>query len=317
MSGHVPVFELVMKAIVLEKYGSADELRLVDLPDPKVAPGEVLIRVKAAAINPVDWKLAAGYLDPIMEVAFPMIPGWDVSGVVEAVGLDVPEYRVGDEVFGYVRKDWVEKGAYAELVAAPVRSVARKPAALSWEEAAGVPLAGLTAYQSVHRAGVKSGETVLVHAAAGGVGAFAVQILVALGARVIGTASERNHEFLRGLGAEPVTYGDGLEDRVRALAPEGVDAALDFVGGGVVDLSQALLKQRERIVSIADQAAVEQGGHSLWVRPDSEDLAELARLADAGKLSVHVEKTFPLAEVADAWRLNQEGRTRGKIVLTV
>ncbi|MEV6551171.1 NADP-dependent oxidoreductase [Streptomyces sp. NPDC051597] len=306
-----------MKAIVLEKYGSADDLRLVDLPDPKVAPGEVLIRVKAAAINPVDWKLAAGYLDPIMEVAFPMIPGWDVSGVVEAVGLDVPEYQVGDEVFGYVRKDWVEKGAYAELVAAPVRSVARKPAALSWEEAAGVPLAGLTAYQSVHRAGVKSGETVLVHAAAGGVGAFAVQILVALGARVIGTASERNHEFLRGLGAEPVTYGDGLEDRVRALAPEGVDAALDFVGGGVVDLSQALLKQRERIVSIADQAAVEQGGHSLWVRPDSEDLAELARLADAGKLSVHVEKTFPLADAADAWRLNQEGRTRGKIVLTV
>ncbi|MFK8907364.1 NADP-dependent oxidoreductase [Streptomyces sp. YS-3] len=306
-----------MKAIVLEKFGSADDLRLVDLPDPKVAPGEVLIRVKAAAVNPVDWKLGAGYLDPIMEAAFPLIPGWDVAGVVEAIGLDVPEYQVGDEVFGYLRKDWVEKGTYAELVAAPVRCVAPKPAALSWEEAAGVPLAGLTAYQSVRRAGVTAGETVLVHAAAGGVGAFAVQILVALGARVIGTASERNHEFLRGLGAEPVTYGDGLEDRVRALAPEGVDAALDFVGGGVVDLSQALLKQRERIVSIADQAAVEQGGHSLWVRPDSEDLTELARLADAGKLSVHVEKTFPLAEAADAWRLNQEGRTRGKIVLTV
>ncbi|MFF1479774.1 NADP-dependent oxidoreductase [Streptomyces sp. NPDC058301] len=306
-----------MKAIALEKYGSADDLRLVDLPEPKVAPGEVLIRVKAAGVNPVDWKLAAGYLDPIMEVTFPLISGWDVSGVVEAVGLDVPEYQVGDEVFAYARKDWVQKGAYAELVAAPVRCVARKPAALSWEEAAGVPLAGLTAYQSVQRAGVTAGETVLVHAAAGGVGAFAVQILVALGARVIGTASERNHEFLRGLGAEPVTYGDGLEERVRALAPEGVDAALDFVGGGVVDLSQALLKQRERIVSIADQTAVEKGGHSLWVRPVSEDLTELARLADAGKLKVNVERTFPLAEAADAWRLNQEGRTRGKIVLTV
>ncbi|WP_344072236.1 NADP-dependent oxidoreductase [Streptomyces crystallinus] len=306
-----------MKAIVLEKYGSADDLRLTDVPDPKVAPGEVLIRVKAAGVNPVDWKVAAGYLDPIMEVGFPLIPGWDVAGVVEAVGLDVPEYQVGDEVFGYVRKDWVQQGAYAELVAAPVRSVARKPAALSWEEAAGVPLAGLTAYQSVQRAGVRAGETVLVHAASGGVGAFAVQILVDLGARVIGTASERNHEFLRGLGAEPVTYGDGLEDRVRELAPQGVDAALDFVGGGVVDLSQALLKQRERMVSIADQAAVEQGGHSLWVRPDPEDLAELARLADAGKLKVNVERTFPLAEAADAWRLNQEGRTRGKIVLTV
>ncbi|MFD9789837.1 NADP-dependent oxidoreductase [Streptomyces sp. NPDC059070] len=306
-----------MKAIVLEKYGSADDLRLVDRPEPKVAPGEVLIRVRAAAVNPVDWKLAAGYLDPIMEVAFPLISGWDVAGVIEAVGLDVPEYRVGDEVFGYVRKDWAQNGTYAELVAAPVRCVARKPAALSWEEAAGVPLAGLTAHQSIRRAGVTAGETVLVHAASGGVGAFAVQILVALGARVIGTASERNHEFLRGLGAEPVTYGDGLEERVRALAPEGVDAALDFAGSGVVDLSQALLKRPERLVSIADQAAAEKGGHSLWVRPDPEDLAELARLADDGKLTVHVERAFPLAEAADAWRLSQEGRTRGKIVLTV
>ncbi|MER5883216.1 NADP-dependent oxidoreductase [Streptomyces sp. NPDC001941] len=307
-----------MKAVALEKYGSADDLRLVDLPAPKVAPGEVLVRVKAAGVNPVDWKLAAGYLDPIMEVRFPLVSGWDVAGVVEAVGLDAPEYQVGDEVFGYVRKDWAQNGAYAELVSAPVRTLARKPAALSWEQAAGVPLAGLTAYQSVQRAGVRAGETVLVHAASGGVGAFAVQILAALGARVIGTASERNHDFLRDLGAEPVTYGEGLEERVRALAPDGVDAALDFVGDGVVDLSLALLRGGpERLVSIADQAAAEKGGHSLWVRPDATDLAELAKLADAGKLSVHVDRTFPLAEAADAWRLSGQGRTRGKIVLTV
>ncbi|WP_327356881.1 NADP-dependent oxidoreductase [Streptomyces sp. NBC_01304] len=307
-----------MKAIALEKYGSADDLRLVDLPDPKVAPGEFLIRVKAAGVNPVDWKLAAGYLDGIMEVKFPLISGWDVAGVVEAVGPDATEYQVGDEVFGYVRKDWAQNGAYAELVSGPVRTLARKPAALTWEQAAGVPLAGLTAYQSIKRVGVKEGETVLVHAAAGGVGSFAVQILVAQGVRVIGTASERNHEFLRGLGAEPVTYGDGLEDRVRALAPEGVDAALDFVGdGAAVDVSLAVLKQRDRVASIADGSVAEKGGHSVWVRPDANDLRFLAELAEAGKLTVNVDRTFPLAEAADAWRLSAEGRTRGKIVLTV
>lgn len=308
----------IMKAIALEKYGSPDDLRLVDLPDPKVAPGEVLIRVKAAAINPVDWKLAAGYLDPIMEVRFPLISGWDVAGVVEQVGLDATEFAVGDEVFGYVRKDWAQNGTYAELVSAPVRTLAKKPAALSWEQAAGVPLAGLTAYQTLKRLGVDAGETVLIHAAAGGVGSIGVQIAVALGAKVIGTASERNHAYLRDLGAEPVTYGDGLADRVRELAPDGVDAALDFVGEGAVAQSLPLLKRPGRVASITDgQGALEAGGHYVWVRPSAEDLTALAQLADAGKLTVHVDKALPLAEAAQAWRLSQEGRTRGKIVLMV
>lgn len=306
-----------MKAIALEKYGSSDDLRLIDLPDPKVAPGEVLIRVKAAGVNPVDWKLAAGYLDPIMEVRFPLISGWDVAGVVERQGLDAEEFAVGDEVFGYVRKDWAQNGAYAELVSAPVRTLAKKPAALSWQQAAGVPLAGLTAWQCIKRVGLGKGETVLVHAAAGGVGSLGVQIAVALGARVIGTASERNHAFLRELGAEPVTYGDGLADRVRELAPDGVDAALDFVGDGAVDVSQQLLKKRGRVTSIADGEAAAKGGHYVWVRPDTADLAALADLADAGKLTVPVEHALPLAEVAEAWRLSQQGHTRGKIVLTV
>ncbi|MFI6940863.1 NADP-dependent oxidoreductase [Streptomyces sp. NPDC050418] len=307
-----------MKAIALDAYGSPDDLRLVELPEPKVAPGEVLIRVKAAGINPVDWKLAAGYLDPIMEVRFPLISGWDVAGVVERTGLDATEFAVGDEVYGYVRKDWAQNGAYAELVSAPVRTLAKKPAALSWEQAAGVPLAGLTAYQALKRVGVDAGETVLVHAAAGGVGSLGVQIAVALGARVIGTASERNHAYLRELGAEPVTYGEGLADRVRELAPGGVDAVLDFVGGGAVAQSLSLVKQRDRIASIADgEGALGAGGHYVWVRPSAGDLTALTQLADAGKLTVHVDKSFPLADAADAWRLGQEGRTRGKIVLTV
>ncbi|MGW9595896.1 NADP-dependent oxidoreductase [Streptomyces chartreusis] len=306
-----------MKAITLQHYGQPEDLKLVEHPDPKVAPGEVLIRVQAAGVNPVDWKLGAGYLDPLMETHFPLIPGWDVSGVVERVGPDVAEFVPGDEVYGYVRKDSVQLGAYAELVSAHVRMLARKPASLTWEQAAGVPLAGLTAYQSIKRVGVREGETVLVHAAAGGVGMFGAQIAAALGARVIGTASERNHDFVRQLGAEPVSYGEGLADRIRELAPDGVDAALDFVGGDAVDVSQEVLKQRDRVMSIADQDALAKGAHLLWVRPDPADLTALAELADAGRLAVHVERVLPLAEAAEAWRISREGRVRGKLVLSV
>lgn len=305
----------IMKAISAKRYGDPDVLEYGDQPDPKVAPDSVLIRVKAAGVNPVDWKVLAGYLDPMVDAHFPVIPGWDVAGVVEALGADVPEYEVGDEVMGYVRKDEIQHGTYAELVAAPVRTLARKPAALDWQQAAGLPLAGLTAYQASRRVGAAAGETALVHAAAGGVGSLAVQILVAQGVRVIGTASERNHDFLRSLGAEPVTYGEGLADRVRALAPEGVDVALDFVGDGVVDLSQELLKDRGRVASIADGEVTQKGGHLVWVRPDSAGLTALGALADAGKLTVHVDAVFPLSEAAEALRRSQEGRTRGKIVL--
>ncbi len=312
-----PVLCPVMKAISTERYGDPDVLTYSDLPDPKVGPDSVLIRVRAAGVNPVDWKSLAGYLDPMLNVHFPLVPGWDVAGVVEAVGADAPEYAVGDEVIGYVRKDDLQHGTYAELVAAPVRTLARKPAALSWQQAAGLPLAGLTAYQAAARVGAKAGETALVHAAAGGVGSLGVQILVAQGLRVIGTASERNHDFLRSLGAEPVTYGDGLADRVRALAPDGIDVALDFVGGGVVDVSQELLKDRGRVASIADGEVKEKGGHLVWVRPDSDDLTALGALADAGKLTVAVDAVYPLSEAPEALRRSMAGRARGKIVLEV
>lgn len=199
---------------------------LADFPDPKVAPGEVLIRVRAAGVNPVDWKLAERLLDAVTGTHFPLVPGWDVTDVVERVGFDVEEFAPGDEVFGYIRKETVQFGACAELGSAHVRMAARKPAALSREQAAGVPLAGLTAYQSTRRMGVRAGETVLVHAAAGGVGSLGVQIALALGARVIGAAAVSNHDFVRKLGAEPVTYGPGLDDRVAWLAPEGIDAVI-------------------------------------------------------------------------------------------
>ncbi|MFJ2297477.1 NADP-dependent oxidoreductase [Oerskovia paurometabola] len=307
-----------MRAITYSRYGGADVLELSELPTPKVGPDTVLVRVKATSVNPVDWKVREGYLDAVMDATFPVVPGWDVAGVVEQVGLDTPELSVGDEVFGYVRKDVVSGGTTAELVAAPVRTLARKPAAWTWEQAAGAPLAGLTALQTIDRAGVASGQTVLVHAAAGGVGSMAVQIAVARGARVIGTASERNHEYLRSLGAEPVTYGEGLSGRVRALAPEGVDVVLDYIGGEALATTPDVLRDGGTVASVVDAAARDElGGHYVWVRPDVEGLTELARLADAGQLTVDVAEVHDLADAAKAHEASRTGHVRGKVVITV
>ncbi|GAA3208764.1 NADP-dependent oxidoreductase [Oerskovia jenensis] len=307
-----------MRAITYSRYGGADVLELSELPTPKVGPDTVLVRVKATSVNPVDWKVRQGYLDAIMDATFPVVPGWDVAGVVEQVGLDTPELSVGDEVFGYVRKDVVSGGTTAELVAAPVRTLARKPAAWTWEQAAGAPLAGLTALQTIDRTGLSSGQTVLVHAAAGGVGSMAVQIAVARGARVIGTASERNHEYLRSLGAEPVTYGDGLAERVRALAPEGVDVVLDYIGGEALATTPDVLRDGGTVASVVEAAARDElGGHYVWVRPDVEGLTELARLADAGQLTVDVAEVYDLADTAKAHEASRTGHVRGKVVITV
>ncbi|QGQ20464.1 zinc-binding dehydrogenase [Cellulomonas sp. JZ18] len=307
-----------MRAITYSRYGGPDVLELTEQPTPKVGPDSVLVRVRAASVNPVDWKMRAGYLDQVMDVTFPVVPGWDVAGVVERVGLDTPELQVGDEVYGYVRKDWVQGGTFAELVAAPVRTLARKPASLSFEEAAAVPLAGLTAYQSIERAGVRAGQTVLVHAAAGGVGQFAVQVAAARGARVIGTASERNHDHLRALGAEPVVYGEGLVDRVRALAPQGVDVVLDYGSDDLVPTTRAVLAEGGTVASIVDAAARDElGGHYVWVRPSTADLDALSALADAGRLRVDVAEVFDLADAAAAHEASAGGHVRGKVVVRV
>ena len=307
-----------MKAISYSRYGGSDVLEYGEVREPKVGPDAVLVKVRAAAVNPVDWKCREGYLDGILEAAFPVVPGWDVSGVVVQPGVAVSEFAVGDEVIGYVREDFLSRGTFAEYVAAPLRTLARKPRNLSFEEAAGLPLVGLTAYQVLVKVlQVRRGETVLVHAAAGGVGSIAVQLARHLGARVIGTASEVNHDFVRGLGGEPVTYGAGLAERVRGLAPEGVHAAFDTVGGEALRTSANLLAPEGRLVSIADGDAVEYGGRYYFVRPDAEDLLRLTELAEAGVVAVHVSETFPLERAAEAYRLNEEGRTRGKIVVTV
>jgi NADPH:quinone reductase-like Zn-dependent oxidoreductase len=309
----------VVKAIALNRYGGPEVLEQVELPAPKVGPDFLLIRTVAAGVNPVDWKIREGYLDGRFDSHFPLVPGWDVAGVVEQVGPAVTEFAAGDEVIGYVRRDHIQHGAYAELVSAPERTLAAKPAAIGWAEAAGLPLAGLTAYQALRALRIGHGDTVLVHAAAGGVGHIAVQVARAFGAaRVIGTASEANHDFLRELGAEPVGYGEGLAARIRALAPSGVDAVLDLVGGDTLMVSVDLVAAPERLVSVVDAVTVKRfGGGYVFVRPAAADLAALVGFVEAGRLRVHVSRTFPLAQAADAQRLVQAGHVRGKVVLWV
>ncbi|SCZ64691.1 NADPH:quinone reductase [Arthrobacter sp. UNCCL28] len=305
-----------MKAMTYSKYGNPDVLELTEQPMPKVGPGMVLVKVKASSVNPVDWKIMGGHLDPLMDLQFPAIPGWDVAGVVEAVGIDAPHFKPGDEVISYGRKDYVHGGSFAEYIALPERLLARKPESLDWNESAGLPLAGLTAYQVLNRLGLQSGETVLIHGGAGGVGSLGIQIAVARGAKVIATASEKNHDFLRSLGAEPVAYGEGLAARVKALRPEGVDVVADFVGGNL-EATLEVLAENGRHASIADNEVEAHGGTWMWVNPVGAELQQLADLVDEHKIRVEVATALPLSEAADAFRLNMEGHTRGKIVVTV
>ncbi|WP_371619548.1 NADP-dependent oxidoreductase [Streptomyces sp. NBC_00454] len=305
-----------MRAMTYDTYGGVEVLSESRIPLPKVGPGEVLVRVRCASVNPVDWKIMAGGLDGLMDVVYPVVPGWDVAGTVEYAGIDTPEFTAGDEVVAYARKDYVHGGTFAEFVTVPVRALAHKPVSLSWQQAAGLPLAGLTGYQLLTRLDTGKEDTVLIHGAAGGVGSLGVQIARALGARVIGTASARNHDRLRELGCEPVEYGDGLAGRVRALAPDGVTVVADFVGG-VLDTTLEVLADGGRHASIADHTVLGAGGQWMWVRPSGAELAELGRLADAGQLTVSVAETFPLADLAAAFELSRSGHTAGKIVLEV
>ena len=307
-----------MRAAVYDEFGGADRLEVRQVDDPPVGPDTVLVRARATSVNPVDWKVREGYLQAAYPHHLPIITGWDVAGVVEQVGPAVRTgVQVGDEVFGYVRRDDIAHGTTAELVPAPERTVTRKPASLSIEEAAALPLVGLTAWQALTEAlEVTEGDRVLVHAGAGGVGHVAVQIAVALGAEVVATASPANHDFLRGLGAtEVVDYSNGP---VSEQLSSPVDAVLDLVGGPALEDAPKQVRDSARIASIVDaQTVLAQGGRYVFVRPDRNGLDALARLADEGKLRVEVARVMPLDEIADAHRLSEEGHVRGKVVVTI
>lgn len=307
-----------MRGLYYTEYGEPEDvLQVGEVPHLPMGPDTVAIDVVGAGINPVDWKIMGGHLQGAFDTMWPIIPGWDVAGMVHAVGPAVTDFAPGQAVFAYARLDVIGRGTAAERVVLPDRVVAAAPESIDLVSAAAVPLAGLTAFQLLRRLGPRPGETVLVLNASGGVGQFAVQLANHAGARVIGSSSPANHDHLRSLGVEPVAYGDGLIEAVRQLAPGGVDVAMDLIGGDALSTIEQVLAPDGRFGSITDSAGtLARGGAYVFVRPSSADLAELAQLIDGGHLVVDVAGTYPFDEAVTAFRRLMDGHVRGKVVLT-
>ncbi|MFF9013673.1 NADP-dependent oxidoreductase [Streptomyces sp. NPDC014870] len=303
-----------MEAIVYEEFGGPEVLRHASglaLPEP--GEGEIRVKVVAVGVNPVDYKRRYGWVEAFYPTTFPAVPGLEFAGTVDALGPGVTGVRVGDEVLG-----WTTTGAYAQYALSDLW--VPKPAELSWEQAASLPVAGETAQRVLDLLGVRAGETLLLHGAAGAVGSAAVQLAVAAGVTVIGTASERNHAYLKSLGAIPVTYGEGLATRVRAAAPDGVDAVFDAAGHDTLPVSIELMAgEKTRIVTIAAPDAEAHGIVFSGVIGDREkvraDLTTQAKLAATGALTLRVAETFPLKEAARAQELSESSRAQGKLIL--
>jgi NADPH:quinone reductase-like Zn-dependent oxidoreductase len=304
----------MLKAVRFSQFGGPEVLEVVDLPDPHPGPGQVRIAVRAAGVNPSDWKKRKG----LMDSELPQTMGYEAAGVVDELGEGVADVAVGDRVFGFS----AEGAAQAEL--AVLSWYAPIPPSLDFPGAAALPAAIETATRALDQlaSGGKSGtgSTLLINGASGSVGSAAVQLAVVRGARVIGTASPANHEYLRSLGAEPVAYGAGLAGRVRVLAPDGVDVALDVAGSGVLPELIELAGGPEHVVTIADFDGAQEHG----VRLSSGDagravyaLAGIGELIESGRFSLPVAQTFPLAEIAAAHRVSEDGHVRGKLVLVI
>jgi len=299
-----------MKAARFSRFGGPEVLEIVDLPDPHPGPGQVRIAVRAAGVNPSDWKKRSG----LMDQELPQTLGYEAAGIVDELGAGVADAAVGDRVFGFS----TDGAAQAEL--AVLSYYAPVPPSLGFADVAALPAAIETAARALDQLGVASGSTLLVNGASGSVGSAAVQLAVARGARVIGTASPANHDYLRSLGAEPVAYGAGLAGRVRALAPSGVDRALDVAGSGALPELIELAGGPVHVVTLADFAGAQQHGVR-FSRGDSGRavyvLSEIGGLVESGRFAIPVAQTFPLAEVAAAHRVGEHGHLRGKLVLLV
>jgi NADPH:quinone reductase-like Zn-dependent oxidoreductase len=304
----------MVKAARFSRFGGPEVLEIVDLPDPHPGPGQVRIAVRAAGVNPSDWKKREG----LMDTGLPQSMGHEAAGVVDELGEGVAGVAVGDRVFGLS----AEGAAQAEL--AVLSFHAPIPPSLDFPGAAALPAAVETATRALDQLGVGacagSRGTLLINGASGSVGSAAVQLAVVRGARVIGTASPASHDYLRSLGAEPVAYGEGLAGRVRALAPDGVDAALDVAGSGVLPELIKLAGGPEHVVTIADFGGAQEHGVR-FSRGDAgraiHALAEIGELIESGRFSIPVTRTFPLAEIAQAHRAGEAGHVRGKLVLVV
>ncbi|MEV0643320.1 NADP-dependent oxidoreductase [Streptomyces sp. NPDC050619] len=299
-----------MKAITYEEFGGPEVLRLAEVTEPHAGPGQVRVKIVTAAVNPIDFRIRRGWNPHMAPKHFPAVPGVEAAGIVDELGEGVTGVLVGDEVMV-----WTETGAWAEYALAS--DFALKPAGLDWETAAALPVAFETSDRVLGALAVGQGETLLIHGAASVVGSVGVQLAVARGVTVIGTASEANHDYLRSLGAIPVVYGDGLADRVRAVAPQGVDAVYDVAGIDALDVSMELRGgTTDRIVTISDVRAFEVGiAFSADSRRFGPELSMYARLVADGSMRVRVDQSFPLADAAKANELSESGRPRGKLLL--
>jgi enoyl reductase len=299
-------------AVVFDEYGEPEVLHVVDGPPPRPGPGQVRVRVHAAGVQPFDSLFRRGVTRQWMPATFPQRLGSEFAGVVDAVGPAVTEPAVGAEVLG-----WASVVCYAEHVVVDTTNLVTKPAGLQWPAAGVLSASGQTAMTALRQLGVEGGATVLIHGAAGGVGGFAVQLATLSGARVIGTARPANHAYLEELGAIPVAYGDGLTERIRTLAPHGVDAALLTVSTvDAIDASVALVVDRERIGSVAfSPVLAERGIRRLSTERSPQQLSWLAGLVAAGQLRVSIAEELPLEQAARAHRLIEGGHVRGKLVL--
>lgn len=303
----------MMRAAAFAEPGGPEVLRVTELPAPQAGPGQVRVRVRTAGVQPFDAAVRAGWVPQGLTGGLPRIPGNEFAGVVDQVGEGVTGVSAGAEVLGFSLLK-----CYAEYVVVPAGDVTGKPASMPWEVAGGLTAGAQTAELALDALAVGEGDTLLVHAAAGAVGTVAVQVARMRGATVIGTAREENHDYLRELGAIPVTYGPGLADRVRAVAPGGVDAALDGAGGEALEVSLELVKDRARILTLVEHAkAAELGIKVTQGTRSAERLARYAALHAEGRLKWHVRRTYPLERAADAHREIETGHGRGKIVLTI
>ncbi|MGW7265265.1 NADP-dependent oxidoreductase [Streptomyces sp. NPDC054842] len=302
------------KAYVFTRYGGPETETLVDRERPRPGPGEVLVAVRAAGVNPVDFKQRTGYRRPGAPAReLPAVFGNEAAGVVEETGAGVTGFAVGDEVFGNP-----VAGAYAEYAVLPVAVTAHKPAALSFTDAAVLPVAAATAYDGLRQLGLSPGRTVLVTGAGGGVGVAALQLARAFGLRAVGVASEGKKDLVESLGAVHVPSGPGLAERVRAAAPGGVDAVFDLVGGEVLEAAATLLPDGSKLITGADRETVARlGGAAVARARTAAVLDEVARLVTDGGLDPLVTRTFPLDRAGEALRLVEDGHARGKTVIEV
>lgn len=310
-----------MKAVVFDNFVKPEELQIGTVELPEVKEGELTIRIKAAGVNPVDAAIVQGYMDGFLPHDFPIVPGWDLSGIVEEQGFGARRFDVGDEVYAYARRPVVKQGTFAEYTVIPESYLSRKPENVSHKEAAGVPLVGLTAYQSLYEAGnLQKDQSVLILGASGGVGSFAVQLAKAKGANVIGVASEKNHSYMQKLGAdETIDYKDtDIGQAVTAVKSKGVDLIFDCAGGDTLKQSLPALKNSGKLVSIlnkGDDISSDIDFEYVFVEPNAKQLDHLREIIEAGDLNIYISNTFSLEETPRALEDIQNLHTKGKMVI--